>query len=247
MKNKMKKGLAGIIVMFSFVPMLVLAENTTTPLKTEKGFCARITTLSTKIVTQITNSEDKQERVHNEKEDKFIRKTGEVDIKRAQNRADIDGNRAKRWDKMLDKANTDAEKAAVTAYKTAIQDAATARRTAVDLAVETYRTGATASMTARDTAVKTAMEAFKVSVNSALTAAQSSCASGTTNQTVSSAFNKSVNDARKTLREAKKTADITSGIASLKQTRDEAIKLADTTFKTATTTALANLKLVLHK
>ncbi len=80
MKNTFKKGIAGTLVAFSFIPMLVLAEDTvtttgttTTPAKIEKGFCSRLTTLSTKIVTQITNTEDKQARVHDDKENKFIR------------------------------------------------------------------------------------------------------------------------------------------------------------------------------
>lgn len=248
MNFNFKKGIAGTLVAFSFLPVFAFAEGTTThETKTEKGFCTRISTVSTKIADQITTTEARQLKNQQDRANKITKKESDADAKRAEGRTTADGKRAGNWDKMATKATTDAQKAAVATYKQAIQDAVTARRTAVDTAVKTYRDGLTTAMTGHSTAIEAAMATFKTSVTTAVTKAQADCTAGVASKTVSASFNKAVADARVILKDAKKAAETASGLTALKQTRDTAIKAAEATFKTATEKARADLMLALKK
>lgn len=247
MNFNFKKGIAGTLVAFSFLPVFAFAEGTTSSTKSANGFCARISTVSTKVADQITEAEAKQSKKQEDRSTNIAKKEGDADARRAVGRTTADGKRASNWDKMATKAKTDAQKAAVATYKQTIQDAVTARRTSVDTAVKAYRDGLTSAMTGHSTAVDAAMSAFKTAVNTALTKAQADCTAGIASKTVSASFNTSVSDARKVLRDAKKAAEMSSGLTALKQTRDTAIKAAEATFKAATEKARADLMLALKK
>ena len=249
MKFNFKKIIASTLVVFSMLPVLTFAEengkSATAPGKKEGDFCTRLSSVQVKYADQIKKTEEKRFKNESDRSDKLHNKESDIDARRASNRADVDGKRMKNWDKMLSKAKTDAQKAAVEAYKTAIQNAVTARRTAVDGAVKTYRDGLTAAMTTHSGTINTAIAAFKASVDAALSKAQTDCSNKVDSKVVKDTFNKSVSDAKKVLQEARKSAEISSGLAALKKTRDEAIKAAETTFKQATDKARADLMLAL--
>jgi hypothetical protein len=258
MNFNFKKGVAGVLMTLSFVPALALAEdngqgsqnNENTP-KVEvskKGlsnFCAKISSVETKVADQITKAEEKQARNEATKRDKVNKKQGDADEKRAIGRANVDGKRVKNWDKMENKATTDAQKAAVEAYKKSITDAVTARRTAVDAAVKAYRDGLTSAMTTNNTTLNAAVATFKTSVNAALTQAQADCTAKVDSKTVKKAFDQKVKDAKKILKDAKAASNLSSGLTALKKTRDEAIAAAELAFKQATDKAHADLVLAL--
>ena len=249
MKFNFKKFIASTLVVLSFLPILASAEENgrseNAPGKKEGDFCTRISSVQDKYAEKIKNMEEKRQKNESERGDKMTKKQGDVDSKRASNRTEIDGKRMKNWDKMAGKAKTDAEKAAVEAYKTAIQNAVTARRGAVDAAVKTYRDGLTSAMTTHSATINTAIAAFKASVDAALSKAQTDCNNKVDSKTVKETFNKSVSDAKKVLQDARKSSEMSSGLAALKKTRDEAIKAAEATFKQATDKARADLMLVL--
>ena len=265
MKYNLKKSLAGMLVVLSFLPVgVVFAENdsqagTTPTIKTEgvkrsddkKGikdganFCARISTIQKKIADQVTKTEDNQSKNQKSRSEKVAKKEGDADAKRAQGRSEVDGKRLKNWDKMTNRAKTDIQKAAVATYKTSIIQATDARRSSVDTAIKAYRDGLTQAMTSHSGALDTAMTAFKSTVDSAVVKAKADCEAKIASKTVSDSFNKTVSDARKVLQDARKAAEMSSGLSALKKTRDEAIKLAETTFKTATEKARADLLLAL--
>lgn len=249
MNFNLKKGIAGTLVVFSLLPVFAFAEGTgsTSTTKSEKGFCTKIATVSTKLVDQITATEAKQSKNQEDRANKITKKEGDADAKRATGRTEADGKRAGNWEKMATKATTDAQKAAVAAYKQAVSDAVTVRRTAVDAAVKAYRDGLTTAMTTHSASVETAMATFKTAVTGALSKAQTDCTAGVASKTVSTTFYKTVSDARKVLQDAKKAAEVSSGLAALKKTRNDAITLAETTFKTATEKARADLMIALKK
>lgn len=257
MNFNIKKGLAGLLVVFSFVvPALTFAEtgtiSTTTTtekpaLKTNNNFCARISKIQTRIADQVTKTETKQSANQTNRVNKIAQKESDSDAKKAQSRSDIDAKRLQNWDNMTAKAKTDIQKTAVIAYKTSISQAVTDRRTAIDSAIKAYHDGLATTMTSHTSAIDAAMITFKASVATAVTKAQTDCTTQITSKTVSATFNKSINDARKALLVAKKSAEMTSALTDLKKTRNDAIKLAGTNFKTATTKARVDLMLVFKK
>jgi predicted transcriptional regulator len=66
-------------------------------------------------------------------------------------------------------------------------------------------------------------------------------------KTVRENFNKAVKDARDALKAARKNAEANPAIVALKKTRDDAIKAAETAFKTATEKARADLQTALKQ
>ncbi len=157
----------------------------------------------------------------------------------------IDGKRLKNWNKMEHKAKTDDQKSAVAIYKVAILKAVTDRRTAIDIAVKVYRDNLATAISAHNADIAGTFMTFKASVAASVAKAKADCTAKVPNQTVKDTFNKSIAGARKILQDSKKNDEGSSSLQALKQTRDNAIKLAETNFKTATEKARADLALAL--
>jgi hypothetical protein len=246
MKLNLKNSVAGMLVAFSFLPMFAFAETGSTKVaKVKENFCTNISIKESKTLEIIKRAEERQAKNEAERSDKIAKKESDVDAKRAQNRSDIDAKRLKNWDRMVSKAKTDTQKTAVEAYKTAISSAVTVRRTSVDAAVKTYRDALTGTITTHSSAIDQVIAAFKASVDTSLVKAKADCAASVDPKTVKDTYNKSVSEARKVLQTARKAANDNSGITTLKKTREESIKLAETTFKQATEKARADLLLAL--
>ena len=247
MKFNLKKFIASTLVVFSVLPALAFAEdNNSARAENNQGkkigdFCLRLSSVEAKYADQVKKTEEKRLKNESDRSDKLHNKESDADAKRASNRTDIDSKRMKNWDKMAGKAKTDAGKAAVEAYKTAIQNAVTTRRTAVDASIKAYRDGLAAAMATHSGVVNSAISTFKASVDAALAKAQTDCSNKVDSKIVKDTFNKSVSDAKKVLQDARKNSEMTSGLAALKKTRDDAIKAAETTFKQATDKARADL------
>ena len=256
MKFNLKKSVAGMLVMLTLIPTLAFAENENSGKfrngeegkergKSAMNFCARISDISSRTAEQITKIEEKQAKSQSERLGKLERKQGEVDEKRFKNRTEADGKRLGNWERMGGKAKTDAQKAAVEAYKTAIQSAVSARRTAVDAAVKAYRDGLALIMSTNSGTLTSAIATFKASVNAAVAKAQVDCTAGVDSNTVKTAFNLAVKDAREALKNARKSIDKSAEVQALKKTREDAINAAITAFKSATEKARADLKIAL--
>jgi hypothetical protein len=251
-----KKGLAGMLVAASFFPVLTFAEDSA---GTSKGvptikmtreaanFCARISTIEARVANVATKAEEKQSAKESDKAEKLAKKESNTDARRAKGRADIDAKRLENWSKMGVRAKTDERIAAVAAYKEAVKQAVTVRRGAIDGAVKIYRDGLQVAMTSHSTTMSTALLAFKTSVSQAVEKAKADCAAQVASKIASDTFSKSLADARKVFQDVRKGTEGTSGLSALKKTRDDAIKAAEATFKTATEKARADLMLVIKK
>lgn len=262
MTTNLKKSVAGVMMLFSFVPALALAEDTTgtagTPVVTSattspdgvktvqpNNFCSRISTIQTKSADALMKLDEKTAKNEAARLDKIANKESNTDAKRAEGRSDVDAKRVKNWNSLASKAKTDVQKAAVEAYKTAITNAVTIRRTSVDAAVKVYRDALAVAMTTRNTALNQAVTTFKVSMDAALSKAKADCTANVSSKTVKDTYNKSVSDARKALQAARKTANTAMGIPTLKKTRNDGVRAAEVIFKTATDKARADLLLAL--
>jgi hypothetical protein len=237
MKLNYKTLVASSLIIFSFLPLISSAEETAPK---EQGFCNRVTTLQSKLADQIINAEKKLALNEESKSATVLKKEGDADVKRAEGRAKAEGTRALKWDKMISKAKTQAQKTAVEAYKKAIADAVSVRQASVDASVKVYREGLATLMTTQNTTATTAIATFKASIEGALAKAKTDCASGVENKTVSSVFNKTVSDARATLNTSRKTKN-SEAFKTLKKTRDDAFKKAETDFKASLDKARADL------
>jgi len=90
--------------------------------------------------------------------------------------------------KLLAKANTDAEKAAIQTFKTSVETAMTQRQTTVDNAVLTYNNAVKNLVSQREDSLTTSGSNFQTNVTAAVTKAQSDCTAGISSTTVRASF-----------------------------------------------------------
>jgi hypothetical protein len=259
MTTYFNKLVASSLVVFSFMPVLAFAEDATpvvtsapvaisapTP-KKATGFCANVSTVQAKLAAQIAKTETNQSEYQLKRISNVNKKEGDADAKRASGRTNADEKRVGNWTKMATNAKTDTQKAAVETYKAAISSAVAARRATVDATVKTYRDGLTAAIAQHGTTIDTAMTTFKSSIDAALSKAQADCTAGVLSKTVQQSFNSNIKDARTALAAARKAAEMSSGLTTLKKTRNDAITAAEVAFKKATDQAHADLIVALKK
>jgi hypothetical protein len=249
MKFNLKISIAGMLVVLGFLPLSAFAkEPTKTNAKNETtAFCTRLSAVQQKMVDQIIKAETKQSTNEANREVKIAKNESDIDARRAEGRAEADGKRLKNWDKMISKAKTGTQKQSVEAYTTSIQIAVATRRASIDSAVKIYRDSLTALVGTHNSTIDQAVAEFKASVDAALAKARADCAANLASKTVKDTFNTAIDGARKALQADRKTALETEKMGTLKTIRNEAIKIAEATFKTATEKARADLILALKK
>ncbi len=253
MKYNTNKSIALLLITFSLLPILAFGESSATnDLKTENkndknvnNFCLKLSNLNEKLANQVKKTEDRQSLTQINHAVDLNKKESNGDSKKAISRLNTDTKRIKNWNKITNKAKTPEQLAAVESYKKSVQNAIDSRKIAVDAAVKTFKEGLALVNTTYTNSLSLAMTAFKTSVDNALIKAKTDCANNVTSKTVNSTFTKTVNDARSLLKTARKDALTNSGIANLKKTRDDAIKSAEDTFKTANDKAYADLLIIL--
>ena len=254
MKKSIKYSVSSFLILTSVMPFFAFAEEAipeTTSIKTGitttiaipqgNNFCAKISTIGSKLSEQMTNTETKKRENEAKLAANTTKKEADIDAKRATSRIDIDSKRIKTADKLNTKAKTDIQKAAVATYTKAINDSVTARRTAIDVAVKTYRDGLTALYSTKNTDTDTSFTTFKSSVDAAIQKATADCANKVPSKTASSVFNKSIKDARMALASSKKLSTVNTKVKELKDAKDAAFKKAESDFKQATDKARADL------
>lgn len=179
-----------------------------------------------------------------ERLEKLAAKRAEQDAKLAKERAEADSRRAAMYAKLLEKADTDAEKAAVEAFKDTVENVVKARREAVDAAISAYRAGVDEALADKKEVNGASADAFREKVSQALAEAKKDCDAGVDAGTVRSEFQASVNVAKEELKDDRQSAEETAKILKeLGETRKEAIQKAFETFQSELSAAKAALKL----
>jgi len=220
-----------------------LAQTTTTSTPSIKGFCSRISEISTGIDQKLGERGVKFEEKKTERIKKIADHRIEVDKRFAENRVKFDENRAEHYSKLEDKATTDSQKQAVAAFKAAVEAAIATRKATVDAAIPTFRQGVDAAIASRKSAADTAVNAFKNSVDAANTKAKTDCAGGIDPKTVRQNLQTGLKAARQKLTSDIKELDkIESTVQSLIAVRKDALNKALLDFKTAVEKAKNDLK-----
>ncbi len=268
----LKKIGATTLIAFSLLPMMAFAEEgrsvvdpiaptkkvedrlkrddetkVTGTQKTSANFCARINDASKKFTEQIKDIETKNAEALSKKSENLEQRESQVNAKKAEARFKSDSKRVANWGKMETQARNDEQKAALATYKTTVEQALETRRIAVDTAITTYQTGVTSILSGHTASVTTAITTFKTSVEQALAKAKADCAKGVSSKNAQATFNKTINNARKMIQDARKNNEKNPAVLELKKARDEAIKTAEQAFKNTTTQARLDLQAALKK
>jgi len=210
---------------------------------TQPANCDRIT----KMTAQAANRLDDKGQNFNDHQANWQQKwqdhIAQADTNLSANRDAAKQKRQAMYDKLMERATTDAQKAAVTQFETTIEAAVTERQTSIDAAIKEFRTSVASLRDSKKSTLTEGVDTFKQAVQAAASAATSQCEAGTDPKTVRQDFQTALQSARTKLQSARQSVDTTKeGISALAQTREGAIQTAFKTFQTQIDAARAELK-----
>lgn len=220
-------------------------DTGTTTSRLGEAFCSRLTTFNTAKETKLAEWDNKLSAKRAEREGIIEKRHAERDIKLAEKRADLDSRRLAGYEKLLGKATTDEQKAAVEKFKLSIEAAVVVRRSAIDVAVTDFRTGIDKAIADRKAGMDAALATFKASIKTAEAKAAADCAAGVDPVTVRTNLKNSIAAARdkfKTDREA--VVKVSDQVKALNTVRKAAFDKAFADFKATVELARNELKAV---
>ena len=185
-------------------------------------------------------TEKKTEQVAARKEERE-----ENDTELAEKRALALDRRERMYQNLMNKAETDEEKAAVTQFQNAVEKAVADRQAAIDAAKGAFRNGVDAARASRQADGSQALAAFKNDMQQALSQAKADCEAGKEQSEVRQAYQEALVSARTELKETRAKNGLGETVSQLAKTRTEAVKKALTDYRSALETAFAALKEVL--
>ena len=159
-------------------------------------------------------------------------------------RQNANERRSDRYEGLEERAQTDAQIAAVADFKAAVETAITARKAAIDAAIKAFQDGVDALAQKNQTQLQAAAESFKTAVDAAISKARTGCANESADPaTVKAQFLKDMEAAQKIFQDARKNVEkIQPQLEALKKIRNDAIQDAILDFKTALQDAAKTLK-----
>lgn len=245
--KKLAVSAATIGLMIS--PFVSLATNTTTGgnSSTSQGrmptnnFCTKINDTSSQLNNLLTKLADNRGKIRTTMlqnlSDRKTKRAAEVQSLRDAARTKF----ADHINSLGSKATTDAQKAAIAAFKVAVLAAQATRKQAVDAAVSAYQTAAQQTITDRENKVKNAATAFQNAVNAAIAQAKTDCANKVAPVTARQTMYNGIRKANEAFRQV--VIALPDGtLIQLAKTRDQAIQAANQAFRQAVEAARQALK-----
>lgn len=255
--NGVKRIMAAATLGLMLGPVLAVAQTSTgntTRTKPERttnsvnsgtpaNFCSRIANVKSELNTKLNNLEkDRGERrteISNKLKERKDNRIVQVQKKRDEAKKKFNDAISN----LNTSATTDGQKAAITAFKSAVESANTTRRAAVDAAMKTHRDSVSALVTQRQDTIKTAASTFRSSVLSAISKAQSDCSTGVESATARQTLGSSIKAAKDKFHADRQAAEkIGQKIKDLAKTRNDAIRAANEAFKVSAQAARQTLK-----
>lgn len=178
-----------------------------------------------------------------EREGSLSTQRSEWDSKRLESRTVADERRQEHYAKLLEAAQTDGQKAAVEAFRGAVELAVVTRRQSQDSARTVYRDGLDVFLNNRRTEIEDAAGDFEQSVEAALAKAKTSCENGTPVDTVTAAIKSDLENAKNELKLSKESIpDVAKTADTLLSQRKASLESAKSDFESALEKARSDLK-----
>jgi hypothetical protein len=240
------RSLVAALVISSFVaPVAVFAQTTTGTRTPKNNFCTRIEDGTLKLYSgfdaRMDGNTSKRDANEQARMAKLTTQRQTWDANLAGDRAASQARLNIRFNALNAKADTDAKKAAVAAFQTAVNAAVAKRIAAVDAAIKAHRDGVDTIVQTKFTSLDTDAATFKSAVDAALLQAKTDCGNNVAPATARATLIASVKAAQTTFKANRTDAEIKTQLETLAATRKQAVAAAMTQFKadmTAATTAL---------
>jgi hypothetical protein len=208
-----------------------------------QNVCENISEKIDQLENKIANQEDGVRTRQEQRLANWTEKAGKVDTKLESLREAWDTNRTEQFTKLRDRAKTDDQIRAVTAFETTTKEAIAARRLAVDDAMNKFREGVKNTIQTRQGDMDKIMSGLEATRLEIFKKAKDDCANGANAQTVRTNLRKALQEGKNKL-EANKKSETKSGetIVSLVRIRQAAVEDALTKFKATMERARIELK-----
>lgn len=243
MKMNYKKiftiGLALLLLTIVLAPALILAEQ-----KGAKGFCNRISKISSDTGQKFGNSNTKLEQKRERIIERIEERREERDQRYEEKQARWDANRADHFAKLDEKAVTDEQKEVATDFQQAVVAAIRIRRDAVNAAIQEFRQGLEDAKLARKGSIDEAIITFRASSEAAIEKAKTDCEAGIIDpETIQETLRKELKAIKEEYITARQEAEkINTDMEVLITVKREAIEKAQYDFKQALEQAKDNFK-----
>jgi len=241
----MEKVAAGVLASSFLFPMLAFAQESTTTVpatRDVKTFCANVETQRTKAIGRVTDRVKTIEGKKSDRKTKFAAGRTERHDKLAAARATHDTERQTHYAKLMTRASTTEQKAAVTAFQTEVERLVTVRKAAVDAAIKSFEDGVAALQDSNDTAVTTFSTTMQADINKIFDDATASCTAGKKGPEVRAQVQAALEAKRAARATEPKVLAIHDQLVALQTTRKAAVDAAIAAFKTDMDAATATLK-----
>jgi hypothetical protein len=244
------KPLTTTVLLFSFVfsPSFAFAQEKRPRAFENKGFCSRVDTIGSKLVEQVSVKTVKVSDKRTERLAKLADDRSQRDEKRAMSWSTHDISRDVRIEALEKRADTDAKKAAVMQFETAIKSAVEKRRIAVATAVKTYRLGVDALVGGKMANIDGSSSTLKQALDTALSSAKTACVGvNPDGELIRTTFTAAIKQAHDVYKATRSEATIRSEIARLADARKRAVDTAVLQFKSDMEKAAQDLKAAFAK
>lgn len=260
--TKHYKKIAGSFIVIAFVlsvlaPVFVFGQGpettSTVPTRVIKkdkdtGFCERLDYFGLKVDQRLGDNRTRLGERISEQKERLEEKRDNRQDKVAEHRERWDQNRENHFTKLEEIAITDEQKQALLKFKEDVQSAISARRTAFDEAKEAFRSGVEDAVIARKSAIEAATSALAEATKAVAEKAKAACEAGRDAISIRQILRANLKAAQDQFQADRKAIDKTGEtVKALNAVRKEAIKKDIGDFKTALEAAKTEFKAAFEK
>ncbi|MEK7575561.1 MAG: hypothetical protein AAB491_00530 [Patescibacteria group bacterium] len=248
----MKTAFKKIIISVAITPMIttlilpsvVFAQRIqNNNIKRDTAFCLKISDTLTNIENRTDEREAKIKERIGARQSNIDERREKRDDRLAEFRQKRDENRNEHFQKLMEKAQTDAQKQAVIQFQIDINNAITARKTAIDKAISDFRQSIDNAISSRKVSVDSLVSTYKNSIKEDFNKAKTDCDNGVATSEIRTTLRASLKGLREKFENDRKNLDkVNDSIDSLITAKKAAFEKAISDFKTAVQAAKEKLK-----
>ncbi|MFA6446346.1 MAG: hypothetical protein WCW14_03835 [Candidatus Paceibacterota bacterium] len=235
-----RKVVALVAMVGLLAPSIIFAQSATTSTQvTTTGtiapaaFCANIDVIANQVYKVMFAVQATYSTARNQVASDYLYKTMDAMVTKGTADAAAQAFNNKVYVTLSAKAKTQAQKDALTAFKTVYDQASATLKSETSLALTTYKTAMNKIMVGRSSSFNDSFAAYQTAINTAIAKAKTDCKSGVDSTTAYNNFKTSLKTSNATVATKAKMGDLKAVVQPLNQTLTTSLKSATTAYKNA--------------
>lgn len=240
-----------LIVFFVFLPQDLSAlegiskRQNLERMSARESICSRMDAIYENIENRARDREQKIFEISQEKKSRIEERRNLITQNLESRRFEWDENRKERYAKLMERAQTDAQKIAVVNFQKAIEEAVAQRRNAINKATEEFRGSMDSALSDRKNLIDKAVETYQKDRKEAFEKAKASCDAGRSSSEVRAQLHSDLESALKKFRSSRMSAEkLNEKVKLLSETKRQAVKKAIEDFRNTLNLEISKLRSV---